>query len=1435
MINKKRIISALLSASLMIGFAPAYADGGESASKEKSVIFTEDFSSGEKWTQTKAGSLEISSGKLHFKKTFSDSAKSRITAEAYTFSNGHAAFDVKLTDCRGFAVLFRMSDENNNYKLSMEESGLTLEKKVNGGNYKKIASAVAALSAGAVHKIDIGLLGTRITVSADGEQYIDCIDESLSEGYIGFTAESGTAWADNLEIYELDSDIYVEKAVNENAVEIFVAPDGDDKEGNGSYEKPYATMNQARLAVRRLKSLNQPIHVVFKEGVYYADSAVVFESLDSGDSFVPITYMAEEGADVRFRGTRKIDTSKFKPVTDEKIRERMYEDVRDKVVQLDLKQQGFKREEIDTFIGIKDNVSDEGWAPTQLFLNNRKQQLAKWPNAGYATIETASNVNFNNVFTKIFFSNSEPMRWQEAKDAYIEGNLFYEWYEEQIPIKCINTEEMAIETARKSTYGARDDHEYRVMNLLEEIDMPGEWYIDFDEMILYYYPQHSLAAEDELEISTLEDCFVHLADVSGITFKNLVFEDNRGCVKPQGWGQPAGTSGGGIYIDRAAKNITIDGCTFKDINGVGIRRLTKVMGADMGELDCNLNIYIQNCNFYRNSYHGVYLRVGNAENLKQAKVYVRNNFLYDCALATVTSSVCGLEMSNNLLVKSFDASIRLGGAENTVTNNEIVYGSYNSSDMGAIYTGRNVAQHGTTISRNLIIDYGPKPTEERSFPAGAIYLDDTVGGITLEQNMSNARAANYQSTGIIYGGGPDVVYRGNVSLDANKAFIIQNRTGSQPSYLQQALSSYAGYINVNPDVWSAKYPETDRFKGYIEDYMTFESDITVEENLSTDSKNALVVTSADLNPKLTGTIDDAYVVDDKSIYVDAEHYDFRITREAKEKYNLPDSLPCEDNLDIDDIGLQRELEFNDALINFDITLPKPGETVTYANKVKLAWEASDAANLYEYEVARDPEFTDIAESGECMDNFAELTGLEPGKIYYARVTAKNTARKYNYELKNQNGVIEFTTPTTVYKNTAVYDQALSSLTEKLAGIKVGNKKGDCDGEKINEVKKYIAEAREIVKKPETTQAEIEQISTRLIGYYNAIDAYRNVGYRAIELNKKSKWTFTAPIKSQYLTDGRADFLTDAGGNMTLAGEIDNTDILCFRVKLTNIRGWEGFALKIKDASREMYGDDCYYVAIKDNIFELQRKGKILQVVDNNGIVKENTWYDFQLGCVTVEGGVNIVFNVNGQPVFDYLDNSAEAEYRSGSFAMNIRQNTGVSIAEPSYVPEGFFVPSEAIQEAVSSGKSTAFDFGADGFTKVAGEWSENKNYSQNSDSETGEIFATEAGAAARWMIKADGDTTYRVYYWNNPSADNDSAVTFTASGKDGTYKKTIDMTAGEEGYVELGTFKFVSDDAKVGIINLVFESSGGGKLPLSSVKIQKVDKTKYPDMLKENQ
>ena len=73
-----------------------------------------------------------------------------------------------------------------------------------------------------------------------------------------------------------------------------VAPDGDDAQP-GSLEKPFATLERARQAVRGVKAspgAGGPIVVALRGGVYYLKEPVVFTPEDSGSAQAPVSYQA---------------------------------------------------------------------------------------------------------------------------------------------------------------------------------------------------------------------------------------------------------------------------------------------------------------------------------------------------------------------------------------------------------------------------------------------------------------------------------------------------------------------------------------------------------------------------------------------------------------------------------------------------------------------------------------------------------------------------------------------------------------------------------------------------------------------------------------------------------------------------------------------------------------------------------------------------------------------------------------------------------------------------------------------------------------------------------------------------------------------------------------------------------------------------------------
>ena len=65
------------------------------------------------------------------------------------------------------------------------------------------------------------------------------------------------------------------------------------------------------------------------------------------------------------------------------------------------------------------------------------------------------------------------------------------------------------------------------MNALEELDAPGEWYLDRTRKQLYYYPQGDLA-RSEIVLATLPDALVKIHGAKHVKFVGLRLEYGHG-------------------------------------------------------------------------------------------------------------------------------------------------------------------------------------------------------------------------------------------------------------------------------------------------------------------------------------------------------------------------------------------------------------------------------------------------------------------------------------------------------------------------------------------------------------------------------------------------------------------------------------------------------------------------------------------------------------------------------------------------------------------------------------------------------------------------------------------------------------------------------------------------------------------------------------------
>ena len=120
-----------------------------------------------------------------------------------------------------------------------------------------------------------------------------------------------------------------------NAQPFYVSIKGNDQ-NPGSKEKPFASLDKAKEAVKKCTKLSMPITVYLREGIYYLSKSFKLEKEDGGLENAPVIYSAYENETVTIRGSRPLQSSAFQKIKDNATLERIKPSLRDSIVMLDL-------------------------------------------------------------------------------------------------------------------------------------------------------------------------------------------------------------------------------------------------------------------------------------------------------------------------------------------------------------------------------------------------------------------------------------------------------------------------------------------------------------------------------------------------------------------------------------------------------------------------------------------------------------------------------------------------------------------------------------------------------------------------------------------------------------------------------------------------------------------------------------------------------------------------------------------------------------------------------------------------------------------------------------------------------------------------------------------------------------------------------------------
>jgi len=477
----------------------------------------------------------------------------------------------------------------------------------------------------------------------------------------------------------------------------------------------------------------------------------------------------------------------FGPVTDGKILSRLDSAARGKVISAPLAKLGLKH------AGPFPPVFSDSGGIFELFWNGKRLPLSRWPNSpdpkDWATMKQAVvNGDAKNPGT-FEYRDERPSRWLENRSIWLKGQWRVPWEDPAIRVAKIDTANHHITFAagiplgigNKYTRPAGNGKEpWCALNLIEEIDQPGEWAIDFDTQTLFLWPPN---AEGELMVSQLEAPMISLNNAAHLQWIGLTFEASLG---------------DGMDAVNAESDL-IAGCTFRNLAKTGVR----------------LNGYrsgVQSCDFY-NLGEGC-VRIGGGDKLKliPSENFVVNNHMHHYGVLKAMYSAAvdlsfgggpndalfdlgtavGIRVANNLIHDAPRDAVLVSGQDNVFEYNEIFNCGFQSGDVGAFYSWLDWTIRGVVIRYNFIHD-----------TIGGVNPDDGAAGNLVYGNVFAG-----DRVGVWIASGPDHKIINNIFVkDEGPVFGMDDRGAARGYATNSKLIKAVMAIRPTQPPWSTRFPE----------------------------------------------------------------------------------------------------------------------------------------------------------------------------------------------------------------------------------------------------------------------------------------------------------------------------------------------------------------------------------------------------------------------------------------------------------------------------------------------------------------------------------------------------------------------------------------------------------------------------------------------------
>ncbi len=1074
----------------------------------------------------------------------------------------------------------------------------------------------------------------------------------------------------NIVVLSKDASVLDKAEKKESDIELlfglFVAPDGT---GSGTFKGPLGSLQdakgKAKATAERIGWIGDEYKVYFRGGLYPIAESVVFSTQDSAPEGCTLVFDAYPGEEPQFDGSVSIKGSQMTQVTSNAILNRVPDEAKGYIYSIDLKQFGY--------------TPKAGNPNSQYILyDGTKFTQARWPN--YSDAKTDKAVKDTYSASSPYVSTTikdvdRALRWGTASDVWMNVSFVYTWANQDFRATVDpKTATVTCHDTKPSYQPIGNNKTYYMYNLIEELDIEGEFFIDRSTNTLYLIPYKShlvdgTFADRTINICTLGSAMVDLQGVKGVSFRRLTFQNSTAKL---------------VNAENASF-IEFLGCDFMNTAGAGI------YGRGMQDFKVNSN------DFHNLGGTCVDHEGGRLHTLSDGRVEIINNRMYDVARGVGSQyyTAHGIRVAHNDITRTQEQAVSGLCSLGYYELNEVWdTGTRRVADSGTFYTYMNPYVTNRTLQHNYVHDTDGTMT--------IMYSDNASTGFYCYNNLYRHTSRPFYSNG-----GEQNWFISNMTLDQshsehgdemakvaaaerddNTTWDFKNlKLLTSNNWSNYQITMFDRSAGLDWELYKNTPPYDYVYKLYAREYLDLPYENVIKNNASIRSGGIAVDKWTE--PYLVNENNVQYTDYAEVGFVDYDSNNFNLREDSKVYKDIPEYK----HIDFDNVGIYID-EYRTKLpewdFDFNLLMPANKAEDVDANEIVFLWEANEHTRKFRFELATDPEFKYVIRDSVVMGNTITIKNLRYGENrYYWRVTAMNTdAQAYDKNAIQacSTPYFSFTTRAEEIVNIKPARDAIERANVTKATIHEGENPGE---HKAGTAEMFDAEIKAFAEYVETKSYSQREIDKRIAKFTSVIDSIN--GRKHAEtitldryLGNLAAWD-TQPNVTFHTLDERGNGIkferTSSSDNYStgITTPIENYQTIQFDTEfdLSKEGSWLYYGLRASGTHGAYNNTTLYFIVVNNQGLEFQRWGAGARLYttyfDDKFKLENNKRYSIEYGAIDDEdGNVRITFKINGETAIEYVDSTDEKIVDKGFFTVYCSTtDTPIRILEYTGQTQGF--------------------------------------------------------------------------------------------------------------------------------------------------------------------